>query len=44
MAQAIKNGQCLTRFLETQALDSAGFQSLELLTLKSEKGGESWAW
>ena len=45
MAQAIKNGQCLTRFWETQALDSTGFrQSFELLTLKSEKGGESWAW
>ena len=44
MAQAIKKGQCLTRCLETQALDSTGFQSLKYLTLKSEKGGESWAW
>ena len=44
MAQAIKNGQCLARCLETQALDSTGFQSLELLTLQAQKGGESWAW
>ena len=45
MAQAIKNGQCLARCLETQALDSTGFrQSFELLTLKSEKGGDSWTW
>ena len=45
MDQAIKNGPCLTRCLETQALDSTGFrQSLELLTLKSEKGDESWTW
>ena len=27
MAQAIKNGQCLARCLETQALDSTGFLS-----------------
>ena len=45
MDQAIKKGGCLARDKETQALDSTGFrQSLELLTLKSEKGGESWTW
>ena len=45
MAQAIKNGQCLARCLETQTLDSTGFrQSFELLTLQSQKGGELWAW
>ena len=45
MAQAIKNGQCLARCLETQALDSTGFrQSYELLTLQAQKGGELWAW
>lgn len=45
MAQAIKNGQCLARCLETQALDSTGFRkSVELLTLQAQKGGESWAW
>ena len=38
-------GQCLARVQETSALCSPCFrQSLELLTLKSEKGGESWAW
>ena len=38
-------GSCLARCLETQALDSTGFrQSLELLTLQAQKGGESWAW
>ena len=45
MAQAIKKGACLARCKETQALDSTGFrQSLELLTLQAQKGGESWAW
>ena len=45
MAQAIKNGQCLARCLETQALDSTGFrQSFELFTLQAQKGGELWAW
>ena len=45
MAQAIKNGQCLARCLETQALDSTGFrQSVALLTFQAMKGGESWAW
>jgi hypothetical protein len=44
MDQAIKKGGCLARDKETQALDSTGFQSLKYLTLKSEKGGESWAW
>lgn len=39
------NGPCLASCLETQALDSTGFrQSVELLTLQAQKGGESWAW
>ena len=45
MAQAIKKGGCWPRDKETQASDSTGFrQSLELLTLQAQKGGESWAW
>ena len=45
MTEKVLKGQCLARCLETQALDSTGFrQSLELLTLKSEKGGDSWTW
>ena len=38
-------GSCLARGQETSALCSPCFRkSVELLTLKSEKGGESWAW
>ena len=45
MDQAIKKWACMARDKETQALDSTGFrQSFELLTLKAQKGGESWTW
>ena len=38
-------GSCLARGQETSALCSPCFRkSVALLTLKSEKGGDSWTW
>ena len=45
MTEKVLKGSCLARGQETSALCSPCFrQSLELLTLKSEKGDESWTW
>ena len=45
MAKAFMKGSCLARRQETSALCSLCFRNFsKYLTLKSEKGGESWAW
>ena len=45
MGQLETRGSCLARRQETSALCSLCFRNFsKYLTLKSEKGGESWAW
>ena len=45
MGQLESRGSCLARGQETSALCSPCFRkSVELLTPKAQKGGESWAW